>query len=197
MRRCDRVRGALLIVCLAASPAAATTDFWSTETLVGWSEDGVYHAVIRSEYTYEIELVVYKGKTVVKTFPFEDPRVPGAGLTRIDVATWAPLVPYKLMPVSAANRARFAAQLELIATSAEIPGDQHHACTGGGWSLRRAGKVVRQVWLPGKCVTANGGYLSPDGKHALVKITAGAWTSDQEAGAGYDTLTSFVAIDLP
>lgn len=189
------------LLALVATPAHATSNHAIEETLVGWSADGKYHAVIESPVfavRADGTFVVRRDNETVLGFGTSHKGVPSSergGVTRIDVARFAPLEKYELRPVDGKARERFREQLELTATGVSSPPDQFpHTCSGGGWVLKRRGQAKALVTTTGgakTCFYVRGGYLHADGKHALVKITESAWT-----GAEYFTITKFVAVLL-
>lgn len=168
---------AFLTVATLGGRAIAGDAQGSSETLVGWSDDGTRYAVSGfttagpkgAEFFLEVREA---GKAV---YHWTQPDDPGSqSPDRIDVETWDPLKKFKLRRLDAAARTRFAAKL--VATSTTRGKDRFH-CRPGGWSVKKkGGGAALRAEAAGKdrCVTVMGGYLNTAGTHALVKVRE-AW----------------------
>lgn len=190
------------IVCLAvlllAAPAGATTDYFASETLVGWSEDRAYYAVVIIPFGVnelaKLQLRDAKNKVVI-TLEAGARGVPARGVTRIDVTRFPALAKYKLARIAGEDRERFKTEFELVSYGTE-DGNEHYQCFDGGYRvIRRATKALVKNVATGACTHAFGGYLDAGGKQALIKVSTREWTVDA-AGGGMDSITRLVAVEL-
>lgn len=193
---------AVTIVCALGATSFATEAYSSSETLVGWSEDGERYAVIRSSSddpeTSRLE-VRERGK-VIATFKDGDKGVPESvddrpGVERIDIEKWAPLQKHGLKKLEAAARKRFKDGFELAKIGKRQ--DSYH-CKDGGWTLKRKGeaKPFHEVKTKDHCFAVLGGYVHKGGTRALVKLTESSWTTSKGGESSSDDDTKFVLVDI-
>jgi hypothetical protein len=194
---------ALLLASSLGRDASASIASGSSETLVGWSDDGQRYAVtgFRSD-TSEFFLEVRDGDKVVGHWKEGDKGMPDGvnntmGPDRIDVTTWEGTKKFGLKLITPAARKKFTA--EVVATSTTKVIDRYH-CGPGVWSLKRNGKVLftRKV-TKDHCATVLGGYLDASGTHALVKVRE-AWQYPSKETLGEKVTEediTFVAVGLP
>lgn len=200
-----RLLHAVLLVGISSAISFATESYSTTETLVGWSEDGDTYAVVSAASSMEpAQLVVRQGTAnkQVASWKDGDKGVPeesdkGPGVQRIDVQKWEPLKKYKLKLVDATARAKFKTDYELATIGKQL--DRYH-CKNGGWTLKRKSdaKVITEIKAKGDhCFAVLGGYVHPSGKRALVKLTELSWTTSKDGDSSSDDTTSFVLVELP
>ena len=194
---------ALLLACSMSRDALGSIASGSSETLVGWSDDGLRYAVtgFRSE-TSEFFLEVRGGDNVLGHWKEGDKGMPdGINHTmspdRIDVTTWAGTKKFNLKLITPAALAKFTT--DIVATSTTKVIDRYH-CGPGAWSLKRRGKVlfVKKV-AKDHCAAVLGGYLDASGTHALVKVRE-AWqypSTEMPGEKVSEENITFVAVELP
>jgi hypothetical protein len=198
-----RARVALLLACSIGHEASASIASGSSETLVGWSDDGQRYAVtgFRSD-TSEFFLEVRAGDKVLGHWKEGDKGMPDGvnntmGPDRIDVTTWDGTKKFGLKLITQTARKKFTA--ELVASSTTKVIDRYH-CGPGGWSLKRNGKVLFTKSVPkDHCAAVLGGYLDASGTHALVKLRE-AWQYPSKETLGEKVTEeniTFVAVELP
>lgn len=180
---------ALLTLVCATSVAIAGEAHGSSETLVGWSEDGTRYAVTGfdtdgkkgAEFFLEVR---EGGKSVYRWVQPEDPD--SMSPDRIDVETWDPVKKLALKKLDgAAARKRFATQM--VATSTTRVEDRYR-CGPGGWSVKKkGGRALREETAKkGRCFRIMGGYVNKAGTHALVKVRE-AWQLPSSQTGGIKT----------
>ena len=180
---------ALLTLACGARVASAGEAHGSSETLVGWSDDGKRYAITGfdtdAKEGAEFFLEVREGTKVV--YHWTQPRDPDSlSPDKIDVETWDPVKKFGLKKVDgAAARKRFATQL--VATSTTRVEDRYN-CGPGGWSVKKKGGAVLHEAKAGKrrCFRVMGGYVNKAGTHALVKVRE-AWQLTPEQSDGIKT----------
>ncbi len=208
---------ALSSVCaaflLAIPQAHATSDSFSDQTLVGWSDDGTTFAVLDAGMMASATLQVYRrGKLVFEICnaapPSEEAQKAGmeqaecqkgrnklvvriasrkklSGLARINVESFKALKRFKLKAVQSAWRVSFKQAYKLKhGPYAEKPYGTGN-CSHGWTLIRRSdNKRIKRVSVASGCRKTKGGYLSTNAKYALIK-TDEVQTSPHYGGRHY------------
>lgn len=181
---------AILTIVCATRVARAGEAHGSSETLVGWSEDGTRYAVTGFDTDGkngpEFFLEVREGTKVV--YHWNQPQEPDSlSPDKIDVETWEPVKKLGLKKVDGpAARKRFAAQL--VAVSTTKVDDRYH-CGPGAWSVKKKGgraALRQETAKKTRCFRVMGGYVNKAGTHALVKIRE-AWQLSAKESDGIKT----------
>ncbi|MBL9012682.1 MAG: hypothetical protein JNL83_00805 [Myxococcales bacterium] len=190
---------AILTVVCGARAAVAGEARGSSETLVGWSEDGTRYAVSGfstngpqgGEFFLEVR---ENGKAVYHWKQPEDPD--SLSPDRIDVETWAPVKKFALKRLDGAKaRKRFATQLVAVSTTRM---NDRYTCGAGGWSLKKkagAASLFAQTAAKGRCFRVMAGYINGGGTHALVKVRE-AWVVPAQAERITEEHDRFVLVRL-
>jgi hypothetical protein len=197
------VLAVLTIGALARSSHAGEAT-GSSETLVGWSEDGLRYAVVgfttNGPTGPEFFIEVRDGNKAVGHWKEGEKGVPASedgtiGPEKIDVTTWEPMKKFGLRKIEAAQRKKFAAELVAVSTTKSI--DRYH-CRAGKWTLSKKGGKPFFTGTVGKdhCLVVLGGYLDKAGTHALVKTR----DSSQDPTPGEKITTedeAFILVEVP
>jgi hypothetical protein len=195
------------------SSAEASESSGSSDTLVGWSEDGKTYAVRHENLGDDSEtlLVLQEGTVIlklcqssdspdqygnecktekgVKTVPLE--------MERINVKRHKYLKEFKLQRVTFRWRKAFRQYFRLKASHpAKDLNDEH--CNRGWKLLRRGDKTAHaSEHMVDGCLSYEGGYLHPTGKYVLVKRAHVTWgTDDASARSEHETTYDFVTLPV-
>lgn len=192
---------AILTIVCASRGASAGEAQGSSETLLGWSDDGMRYAVSGfttsgpkgAEFFLEVR---ESGKAVYHWTQPDDPTSQSPNL--VDVETWGPLKKFKLKKLDTKEGTRFAAQLVAVSTTREV--DRYH-CGAGSWSVKKKGGAAlrEEKARKDRCFRVMGGYVNKAGTHALVKVRE-AWQQPAGKSAGIKTTFAhdrFVLVPLP
>ena len=181
---------ALLTLVCASRVASAGEAHGSSETLVGWSEDGTRYAI--TGFTTdgkdgpEFFLEVRDGTKSVYRW-VEPVGEASVSPDRIDVETWGPVKKFGLRKLDGPEaRKRFASQL-VAASTTKV--DDRYRCGPGGWSVKKKGgsaALHQETAKRTRCFRVMGGYVNKAGTHGLVKIREG-WQLSPEASGGIRT----------
>lgn len=182
-----------VVVTLSSSSAWASTSAGHIERLVGWSADGTTWAVIleEGEVLERSSLVVHDGtgkrvdvycgdeQCPASQRPRTKPTATHSALERIDVKTDPKLAAFQLSAVDASWRQAFANAFEITSTTVIV---QHHEGCASKLAIRaRTTNKVFTISSQGCGIL--GGYLHPDGMHALIKFSERFWDFDGARGA--------------
>ena len=169
---------ALLTLVCAARVASAGDARGSSETLVGWSDDGTRYAVsgFRTAGTQGGEFFLEVRENGKALYHWKQPDAPESpSPDRIDVETWEPVKKFGLKRLDGDGaRKRFATQLVAVSTTRM---NDRYSCGTGGWSVKKkagTASLFAQTAAKGRCFRVMGGYVNKGGTHALVKVRE-AW----------------------
>ena len=159
-----RTAAGLLVLCALVRASDAGQAHGSSETLVGWSDDGTRYAISGfttegkegPEFFFEIR----EGGKVLGRWQEGDAGLPA--LDQIDVTSWEPAKKFGLKKIDPAARTKYAAELTGVAT-----------CKPGRWSVKKKG--ARKAIFEGRaakahCFSIIAGFVNKAGTHALVKV---------------------------
>ncbi|MBA3465090.1 MAG: hypothetical protein H0T46_34470 [Deltaproteobacteria bacterium] len=171
-----RTAAAALVLCALVRASAAGQANGSSETLVGWSDDGKRYAVSGfttegadgPEFFFEIR----EGNKALGRWKEGEAGMPSPN--RIDVTAWPPAKKFALQKIDPAARKKFAAELVAESTTKEL---ERNRCRPGGWSLKKRGStkaIFQDRADKSRCFSVLAGYVNKAGTHALIKVRK-AW----------------------
>jgi hypothetical protein len=195
------------------SIATATEASATTDTFVGWSQDGKTYAVIQDSQEGASLLVIQDGVVVLRICEAgesnhsDDECKDGKGvkavsmeMTRINVKRHKYLKDFALKRVSSKWRKAFRKSFML---RGKHPGkDWRGEPCQRGWKLLRRGdknEHASEKKTDG-CLVYKGGYLHPNGKYVLVKQVHDTWASEDEDNGFWsdeETNYKFIALKVP
>lgn len=203
----------LISVLLLSYRAHASTASATSETLLAWSEDGKTWASLSEDAQEEESLIVIKTEGVVVMTvcnrEYSDDCANGpksvavrredkgkrSGLQRVNLEKQKGLDQFALKRTKRTWRTGFKKAYEL--KSGPMGQALFQGKCAHGWTLIRKSdnEVIKKVLVKDGCLRAVGGFLSPSGKHLLIK-TQGESFDDPEEGADTTEETTYELISL-